>query len=149
MPPWQRTALLAVAASCAGCVESYPTQDVVTVSPYEMTQAQRVEALNLLGAHGRDRTRWRFAIDSKCVLSISHPQAGAGWGTTNHRLDKASIESRFDKMEDVHYVELSSESAAAPIPVLTGADRLAALQGSLLLKLLKRDCRGDKASPAG
>jgi hypothetical protein len=149
MPPWQRTVLLPVAALCAGCVESYPTEDVVTVNPYEMTQAQRVEALNLLGARGGNKTRWRCAIDSECVLSVGHRQTGGGWTTTNHRLENASIEIRFDKVEDVHYVELAGEGAAAPPPVLAGADRLAAQQGSLLLKLLKRDCRGDKPSSAG
>ena len=148
MTPWQCTVLLPVAALCAGCVESYPTEDVVTVSPYEMTQAQRVEALNLLGAYGRNKTRWRYAIDAKCVLSVGHRQASAGWATTNHQLDEASIETRVDKVDDVHYVELSSESAAAPVRVLAGADRLAAQQGSLLLKLLKRDCRSERLSSA-
>ena len=72
--------------------------------------------------------------------------AGADWTTSNHRLDEASIETRFDKVDDVHYVELATESAAAPVRVLAGTDRLAAQQGSLLLKLLKRDCRSEPSS---
>ena len=146
--PWQCKVLLPVAALCAGCVESYPTQDVVTVSPFEMTQAQRIEALNVLGARAGNRGRWRYAVDDACVLSVSHRPAGADWTTSNHRLDEASIETRFDKAEDAHYLELVSESSAEPEQVLAGDDRLAAQQGSLLLKLLKRDCRGEEPSSA-
>jgi hypothetical protein len=113
-----------------------------------MTQAQRIEALNALGAQGRSRKGWRYAIDAGCVLSVSHRQAGAGWATTSYRLDQASIETGYDKVEDMHYLELASESAA-PVRVLAGGDRLAAQQGSLLLKLLKRDCRGEKPASTG
>ena len=66
--PWQCTVLLPVVALCAGCVDSYPTQDVVTVSPYEMTQAQRIEALNVLGARAGTEGRWRYAVDEAHVL---------------------------------------------------------------------------------
>ncbi|MBS1179953.1 MAG: hypothetical protein H6R06_4365 [Proteobacteria bacterium] len=146
---WHCAVLLAVAALCTGCVDSYPTENVVTVSPYEMTQLQRIEALNALGAQGRNRQRWRYAIEAGCVLSVSHRPAGAGWATTSYRLDETSIETGYDKVEDSHYLELAGDSAAAPVRVLAGADRLAAQQGSLLLKLLKRDCRGERLSSAG
>lgn len=144
MPSWPCKVLLPLAALCTACFEGYPTEDVVTVSPYEMTQAQRIEALNLLGAAGKNK--WRYAIDAGCVLSVSHRQKRAGWATTNHRLDEASIETRFDKVDDVHYVQLASEGAAEPVRALASADRLAAQQGSLLQRLLKRDCGGEPSS---
>lgn len=147
--PWHCVVLLAVAALCTGCVDSYPTEDVVTVSPYDMTQPQRIEALNALGAQGRNRQRWRYAIDAGCVLSVSHRPVGTGWATTSYRLDEASIETGYDKVEDSHYLELASERAAAPVRLLAGGDRLATRQGSLLLKLLKRDCRGEKPASTG
>ena len=97
--PWHRAVYVAVAALCTGCVDSYPTEDVFTVSPYEMTQAQRIESLNALGAQGRNRERWRYAIDAGCVLSVSHRPVGTGWATTSYRLDEASIETGYDKVE--------------------------------------------------
>ena len=136
-------------ALCAGCVDSFPTQDVVTVSPYEMTQAQRIEALNVLGARAGNRGRWRYAIDDSCVLSVSHRHGSASWATTDHQLNDASIETRFDKAEDSHYLELISETAEDPARMLASADRLSAQQGSLLLKLIKRDCRNEALSSTG
>lgn len=147
MPTPAFSTILALCATlmATGCSDGYPTDDLANVSPFEMTQGQRITALNEVGAQAQKKVQWRYALESACILKVKQRPNWRSWSTGRHRLDEASVETRFDRDADVHHVQLAPRGVADPVSVLRTDDRLIAQQASLLVKLLKRDCSGDAA----
>lgn len=52
------------------CSDGYPTEDLPTSNPSQMSQAELLEALNRLGAQPHLAHRWRYALEPGCQLVI-------------------------------------------------------------------------------
>ena len=109
MPTPRFATTLALAAALAGvaCSEGYPADDLASVSPFEMTQGQRITALNEVGAQAQKKVKWRYALESACILKVKQRPNWRSWSTGRHRLDEASVETRFDRDAEVHHVQLA------------------------------------------
>ncbi|WP_377160647.1 hypothetical protein ACFJIX_13125 [Roseateles sp. UC29_93] len=61
--------VLAFAALLGSCSEGYPGEDRPLVSPFDMSNAERVAELNVVG---RDAPgpRWRYALGDGCALEV-------------------------------------------------------------------------------
>jgi hypothetical protein len=140
---WQ-TVPVALAALLAGCGKGYPARDVSLDSPFEMNQAERLEALNRIGGEADDKRRWRYALGEGCVLAVKQRGSWLAGSTTAVRLDEVSVETRALDDGERHGVQLvAAGSAAAPVTLLQSEGPRPAQQASLLVKLLKRDCAAE------
>lgn len=138
---------VALAALLAGCDQGYPAHDAAPDSPFEMSQAQRIAALNLLGSEVDDKVRWRYALNGDCVLDVKQRGGWLRTSTTQVRLDEVSVETGARVDGPGHRVRLvPSGSAAPPVTLLRSEGPRPAQQASLLVKLLKRDCSAADAA---
>lgn len=134
--------VLALAPLLVSCSEGYPGEDRPLVSPFDMSNAERVAELNIVG---RDSPgpRWHYALRDGCVLEVEQ-----GGGKNRRRVAvtlKRSMDAEvaFDNEAKTYDVALIDRSidATRPIAILLKTDKWTyATQGSLLVDLLIRDC---------
>lgn len=137
--------VLAFASLLGSCSEGYPGEDRTLVSPFDMSNAQRVAELNVVGRDSPG-ARWRYALRDGCALEVEQ-----GSGKDKRRVVvtlKRSMDAEvvFDNATKTYDVALIDRSAAtpAPIAILLKTDGWTyATQGSLLVDLLIRDCAAD------
>lgn len=135
---------VALAVLLVGCGKGYPARDASLDSPFEMNQAERLEALNRIGGEADDKLRWRYALGDDCVLAVKQRGNWLAGSTTAVRLDEVSVETRALANGERHGVQLvAAGKAAAPVTLLQSEGPRPAQQASLLVKLLKRDCAAE------
>lgn len=135
-------AALALAPLLGSCSEGYPGEDRPVISPFDMSNAERVAELNVVG---RDSPgpRWRYALRDGCALEV---EQGSGKDTRRVAVTlKRSMDAEvvFDDATKTYDVALIDRSvdAAQPVATLLKTDKWTyATQGSLLVDLLIRDC---------
>ncbi|WP_431260810.1 hypothetical protein ACQ86G_12260 [Roseateles chitinivorans] len=143
---WRDVARVAVVLVSApllvSCSEGYPGEDRPLVSPFDMSNAERVAELNVVG---RDAPgpRWRYALREGCALEV---EQGSGKDrrrvavTLRRSMDAEVVFDNEAKTYDVALIDRSID-AARPIAILLKTDKWTyATQGSLLVDLLIRDC---------
>ena len=57
-------------AACLDGVQGYPQQQAPIISPYDMTQEQRLAEMNAMGAAGHADHRWTYELRPGCVLRV-------------------------------------------------------------------------------
>ena len=57
-------------APCLDGVQGYPQQQAPIISPYDMTQEQRLAEMNAMGAAGHADHRWTYELRPGCVLRV-------------------------------------------------------------------------------
>lgn len=133
---------LAFAALLGSCSEGYPGEDRPLVSPFDMSNAERVAELNVVG---RDSPgpRWRYALREGCTLEV---EQGGGKDkrrvavTLKRSMDAEVVFDDATKTYDVALIDRSVD-AGTPFATLLKTDKWTyATQGSLLVDLLIRDC---------
>ncbi|QPF74126.1 hypothetical protein G8A07_15190 [Roseateles sp. DAIF2] len=142
----RRSALALLAALLFGCADGYPDQDAALISPFDMSQSQRLAALNGLGREARgERRGWHYALESGCRLRTELRQRGEDKQTGRHALVSAmEVLLQFDKAARRYELFLTADaSEAAPrlARLYDSARWTDAVQARLLLRLLIRDCR--------
>jgi hypothetical protein len=140
--------VLAMAPLLGSCSEGYPGEHRPLVSPFDMSNAQRVAELNVVG---RDAPgpRWRYALRDGCALEV---EQGSGKDrrrvvvTLKRSMDAEVVFDGEAKTYDVALIDRSGETAK-PIAILLKTDGWTyATQGSLLVDLLIRDCAANVAA---
>lgn len=144
---------VAVAALLLCACDGYPSEDTTPPNPFDIGNAERLQALDALGAKALRGERSRFALDEGCTLSVTRsggPRRGERFAQALRRGMDVGI--AFDKAESVYEVHLLSDSGP-------GARRLGLLlrssawtqaaQADLLVQLLIRDCAGAADLSAG
>jgi hypothetical protein len=138
-----RASLLAVAVrlmtllAVTGCVDGYPTHDLPGFDPRQMSQSERVSGMNSIGQGQRGSTRFLYAFDTACGLSIERH----GTVTTKHSVELAQATIEMHLARDAEpYRVVASRSSGAPVDVYEGTNRIHAMQMDSTVKLLQRDC---------
>ena len=118
MPPRWRLVFAALMVMVgAACMDGYPTHDVPTMDPLDMTQHQRLAQMNLLGGDAHLDRRWSYALLPGCVLRIDFDgKAGPRPPVDIHLLD-ASVKVATNKADDTFDVEVQQPPPSAPSEV--------------------------------
>jgi hypothetical protein len=128
----------------AGCSDGYPTHDVPAFDPFSMSQADRLIGLNERAAVA-DEPRWRFSLND-CVLTAAHQrETPRQFALAEGDVD---VTVTWDAPQERYELRISSLPRRTPQVVLSGDDRLTGMQAGLLLKLMARDCRRQRAHDA-
>ena len=127
-----------------GCSEGYPGEDRPLISPFDMDNAQRLSALNEIGADAHPERRWAFELMDGCRLEVARKRGSKRYPGTVFELQRSmELEVAFDAADQTFDVHLLA-SAAADAPrlgtLLESEVWTDAVQADLLLQLLIRDC---------
>lgn len=138
----------AVVLGMAACFDGYPQQQEPLLSPYDMTQAQRLAQMNALGAQAE--RRWTYALLPGCVLrvDVDGPE-GAALARDIPLLGQAVALSA-NRGEGGYQVELqSADGVEAPGTLVIASEKWTdASWTQLLLRLLQKGCMDMAAAPS-
>lgn len=141
---------VALAPLLGSCSEGYPGEDRPIVSPFDMSNVQRVAELNVVGRDSPG-ARWRYALRDGCALEV---EQGSGKEkrrvvvTLKRSMDAEVVFDSATKTYDVALLERSGDEARTVATLLKTDGWTYATQGSLLVDLLIRDCAKIARSPA-
>ena len=93
-------------------MDGYPTQDEVSVLPLEMTQAQRLQAMNHLGQDAHSEFTWLCRTIPGCSLQWAVQGGDSGKETAQVPLRGAAIDLRLDKIDQVYGVQVRPAGAS-------------------------------------
>lgn len=146
---FQRLAL----ASCAifflsACSDGYPTEDVVGIPASEMSQPQRLEAMNELGHEAHPDLTWHYRSMPDCILQWTIQGADVDKETANLPLAGAGIDLSFDKANQIYSVQVrpAEPSDFNELTILQSTQRFDAIQMSLLLRWYQFSCTASSTS---
>jgi hypothetical protein len=138
-------------AACLDGVQGYPQQQAPIISPYDMTQEQRLAEMNAMGATGHADHRWTYELRPGCVLRVdldgprgprpSHDIAllGSVVAVTAQR-ERGSFRVELHPGDSLH---------AARSLVLESARWADASWTQLLLRLMQKGCVEMQGRPHG
>lgn len=139
--------LLMPLALVAACTQGYPNDNAPIASPFDMNQAQRLAALNVVGREADDERRWGYTLEDGCVLAVSQREGWRHRSSVQVPLDEVSLETRVPSDGLRSGLKLvASGPELAPVTLLRSENPLPAQQANLLVKLIKRDCDAAPAS---
>lgn len=145
-PPVTARLCVAVAALLLCACDGYPSEDTVPPNPFDIDNAERLQALDALGAKAHRGERSRFALDEDCTLRVTRgggPPRGKAFEQALRRGMDVGIS--FDKAAGVYEVHLLSDGgpdARRLGLLLRSAAWMQAAQADLLVQLMIRDCAG-------
>lgn len=128
----------------AGCIEGYP-HNVAPVTPVEnMSQQQRIAALNEAGNLHYLEDRWRYKLNKQCELRVTQGE----WWSKSHSdwvpLDDVRIVRGFDRSDKTHDILLETAQTRStrtePLALLAGANWADAVHVLSLAQHIQRDC---------
>jgi hypothetical protein len=134
----------------AACMDGYPRQDALIVNPFNMTQTQRLQAMNSIGDDAHTQRSWSYALLPGCVLQIDiDGELGPGPASEVALLGSV-IQIARDPTDNTFNVAVSGpgDSHSAAASVLESQDWGLASQTQLLLRVLQRGC-SDAAGKTG
>ncbi len=139
--------LLMPVALVAACSQGYPSDNAPIASPFDMNQAQRIAALNVVGSEADDARRWRYTLEEGCVLAVRQHEGWWRQSSIQVPLDGVSLETRVPPGGNGSGLKLvASGPDVASVTLLHSDNPLPAQQANLLVKLIKRDCDGAPSS---
>lgn len=128
----------------AGCIEGYPN-NVAPVIPVEnMSQQQRIAALNEAGNLHYLEDRWRYKLNKQCELRVTSGE----WWSKGHSdwipLNDVRIVRGFDRSDKTHDILLETAQARStrtePLALLAGANWADAVHVLSLAQHIQQDC---------
>ncbi len=149
-----RATSAALAALLLAACTGYPSEDEAPPSPFDLSNAERLQALQAIGAKANRPERSRFALDADCRLRVTRAGGGTPAEPFEHVLAPGQhVGISFDKVDRVFEVHLLSEAGAGGQRLgllLRSAHWMQASQADLLVQLMIRDCRttASAATPA-
>ncbi|WP_127999529.1 hypothetical protein [Piscinibacter defluvii] len=100
----------------AGCSEGYPTGDAERIDPQGMSTAQRLAAMNRLGAEAPRGRRWQYRLEPECTLVASPERLDAS--PRHVDLARAGVTGTFDRAAGTHAVSVvPAEPSATSVAV--------------------------------
>ena len=128
----------------AACTRGYPEEDAPRVSPFDMSNDERLAALNELARQAHPERKWSYSLEGNCELSVEYRRKGNRATHTTSKLVRAmDADLAFDKQDGTYDVVLRASShrdAEAIATVMESKEWTDASQASLYLTLLIRDC---------
>ncbi len=126
----------------AACMDGYPKEDVLILSPFNMTQPQRLVAMNIIGDDAHSQRSWSYALLPGCVLHIDVDGEQGPRPAIKVPLLGSAIEIVRDRIENTFNVAIAEpgDSAQAAASILESEDWALASRTQLLLRVLQRGC---------
>lgn len=126
----------------AACMDAYPKEDALMVSPFNMTQTERLVAMNSIGDDAHSDFSWSYALLPGCVLQIDVDGKQGPHPAFEVALLGSAIDISRDLVDDTFnvVVEETGEPAPEAAFVIESQDWALASQTQLLLKVLQRGC---------
>jgi hypothetical protein len=103
-----------IVALGTACSDGYPTADEPRPTS-ALTSTERLAAKNRLGAEAQRGRRWRYALESDCLLQVDAGHAGPP--PRSIALEGATTARTFDRAAAL-YAVVVTPAAAASVPVL-------------------------------
>ncbi len=134
----------------AGCMDTYPTEDEVSILPREMTQAQRLQAMNQLGQEAHPELTWFYRAMPDCRLQWTVQGGDAGKGIAQVPLWGSAIDLRLDKIDQVYGVQVRPAGASSleELTLMLSKDWVQAIEMSHLLRSFQIGCSAGDAPAA-
>lgn len=135
----------------SGCMDTYPTQDEVSILPLEMTQAEQLQAMNQLGQEAHPELTWLYRAMPDCRLKWTIQGGDAGKETAQVPLWGAAIDLRLDKIDQVYGVQVRPAGASdlEELTVMRSKNWVQAIEMSHLVRWFQIGCSaGDAAATA-
>ena len=160
---WWPTGLQPRALACcaalvlSACADGYPTEDVVGLNATEMSQPQRLSAMNELGQDAHPDSTWIYRAMPGCSLQWTVHDADAVTQTVHLPLPELGIQIRFDKVDRIYNVQVRPPEASKleELTILQSTRWVDAIEMRLLLRWFQISCTGngklmpsDSASPS-
>ncbi|WP_119157907.1 hypothetical protein [Caldimonas tepidiphila] len=129
------------------CADGYPTVDMPLPTPASMTQQQRIEVLNHLGAESDPDKRWQYRLHPGCRLEIKIR------GDTREQMDipleGARVGSDYADGSQTYRIQILPEgrSRSAPITVFESDKWTDNVYVRALLTQLELGCTEAAAPP--
>jgi len=134
-------------ASCAilfftACADGYPTEDELAMNPTEMSQVERLAAMNRIGQQTHSELSWHYRAMPACSLQWAFHGDGAGSETFVLPLWGASFDVSFDKSEQIYGVQVTpaDNSNAKESTIFLSKKWVDALALSQLVRLFQAEC---------
>ena len=126
----------------AACMDGYPTQDALIVNPFNMTQTQRLQAMNSIGDDAHAQRSWSYALLPGCVLQIDIDGELGPRPALEVALLGSVIQIARNQVDNTFNVAVSEPGDSHPVAasVLESQDWGLASQTQLLLRVLQRGC---------
>lgn len=124
------------------CMEGYPKEDALIVNPFNMTQQQRLVAMNSIGDDAHAQRSWSYALLPGCVLQIDVDGEQGPRPALQVPLLGSVIEIARDQEDNTFNVAVAEpgDSAQSAASVLESQDWGIASKTQLLLRVLQRGC---------
>ncbi len=145
----------ALTLACAGCSDGYPSEDLAQLSPFDMSNAQRLRALNEISRQAHRSERSQFELGPGCQLTVVHPSKAHLRGERRDRpsrayllrraMDAGVVFNEDDRTFEVHLLASADPGAARLGVLMKSASWTHARQADLLVQLVIRDC--DRGAP--
>lgn len=138
-----------IAVACLVGCDAYPSEDLPLVDPFSLSPAARLQRLNQLGQSQNAVDRWRYQVRDNCALAVSIRSKNADWDESQIDLHSKDFRPAYRYEAATYEVQAGTHTGPEPgIPIFSGKDRGTALEVTLLVKLLARDCQSKPGSPA-
>ena len=124
------------------CIDGYPTEDAPILSPINMTQTQRLLAMNTIGDDAHSRRSWSYDLLPGCVLRIDVDGELGPRPAFDVALLGSTINIARDRVENTFNVAIAEpgDSTLTTESVLESEDWAQASRTQLLLRVLQRGC---------
>jgi hypothetical protein len=126
----------------AACMDGYPTQDALILNPFNMTQNQRLLAINILGHDAHPDRSWSYDLLPGCILRIDVDGEQGARPALEVALLGSVIEIARDQSDNTFNVAVAErgDSGQAAASVMESEDWALASRTQLLLRVLQRGC---------
>jgi hypothetical protein len=126
----------------AACMDGYPTEDALILSPFNMTQKQRLVAMNTIGDDAHSERSWSYDLLPGCVLRIDFDGEQGLRPAFQVALLGSAIEIARDRVDNTFNVAVAEpgDHSHAAASVLESQDWALASRTQLLLRVLQRGC---------
>lgn len=126
----------------AACMDSYPREDELILNPFNMTQHQRLIAMNTIGDKADSQRSWRYELLPGCVLRIDVDGELGPRPVFEVALLGSAIEIARDRGNNTFSVAVADpgDSTQGSESVLESENWALASRTHLLLRVLQRGC---------
>ena len=127
----------------SGCTDGYPTED-------EMTQAQRLQAMNPLGQEAHQGFTWRYRAMPGCSLQWTVQGGDAGKESAQALLWGAAIDLRLDKIDQVYGIQVrpAGPSNLKELTLMLSKNWVQTIEMSHLVRWFQIGCGAANAAAA-
>jgi hypothetical protein len=124
------------------CMDGYPTEDELILNPFDMTQTQRLVAMNSIGDQAHAQRSWSYSLLPGCVLRIDIDGELGPRSAFEVALLGSVIEIARDRADNTFNLAVAEQSDNTPAgaSILESENWGLTSRAHLLLKVLQRGC---------